>query len=291
MKNRVVRIVVFVLVTVVMATTMGCSKTAKPGWVGIKVNNWGAQRGVRDFPYKTGRIFYNPAKDDVYLFPTFLQNVVWTRNLNEGKALDESITITSAEGAAINCDVGIGVSVEADSVPYCFVNYHMEMEALLHGPLHTETRDCLIRRGGKMKTMDILGPQVGALLDSAKADLNNGMFGRHGFKFDYVTFVSRPRPDSTVEKSINLVIESTQRAQQAHNKILEAKALAEQKVETAKGDSLAAVISAKGYAEANRMLNESLSDRVIEWKKLDKWNGVVPQVVTGAGTSTLVSVK
>src|SRR3989344_2786291 len=57
----------------------GCTKV-EPGYVGIKVNQYGSQRGVEDFPIVTGRVLYNPFTEDVYKFPTFLQNVVWTQN-------------------------------------------------------------------------------------------------------------------------------------------------------------------------------------------------------------------
>jgi hypothetical protein len=40
--------------------TTGCAKTIPPGHVGIVVNQYGSQKGVADFPLKTGRVWYNP---------------------------------------------------------------------------------------------------------------------------------------------------------------------------------------------------------------------------------------
>ena len=40
----------------------GCAKTIPPGHVGIVVNQYGSQKGVADFPLKTGRVWYNPVE-------------------------------------------------------------------------------------------------------------------------------------------------------------------------------------------------------------------------------------
>ncbi len=276
-----------IMVVLLAAMSAGCSRVIEPGRAGVKVNNWGKQRGVQDFPIQTGRVMYNPITEDIYSYPTFLQNVVWSKNDTK----DESVTITSSQGSSVNVDIGAGITISQDAVPWIFVNYHMDMEHLIHGPIFTEIRDRFIRHGGEMPIMDILGPRVGALMDSVCTDMNKGEFGQHGITFHYVTFVNKPRPDPKVEESINAVIQASQRAQEAMNKVVEARAVAQQNVESARGDSLATVIRAQGQAEANRLLDQSLTGKVIEYAKINKWDGKVPQVVTAENASTLVSVK
>src|ERR1700677_2475962 len=51
---------------------VGACTKVEPGYVGIKVNNWGSQKGVQDYPLKTGMVFYNPLTEDMYDFPTFM---------------------------------------------------------------------------------------------------------------------------------------------------------------------------------------------------------------------------
>ena len=42
--------------------------------------------------------FYNPLTEQIVLFPTSVQNVVWTQSAHEGKPFDESITFSSVGG-------------------------------------------------------------------------------------------------------------------------------------------------------------------------------------------------
>ena len=41
---------------------------------------------------------------------------------------------------------------------------------------------------------------------------------------------------------------------------------------------------AEGEAEANRRISQSLTDQIIENKKIEKWDGVLPKVSSNAGT-------
>ena len=43
-------------------------------------------------------------------------------------------------------------------------------------------------------------------------------------------------------------------------------------------------IRAEGEAEANRKISQSLTDQIIENKKIEKWDGVLPKVSGNAGT-------
>jgi hypothetical protein len=45
--------------------------------------------------------------EEIYQFPTYMQNVVWTRSVTEGRAFDESFTANSREGVPFNFDVGV----------------------------------------------------------------------------------------------------------------------------------------------------------------------------------------
>ena len=51
-----------------MAGCFGCTYIP-PGYVGIKVNLYGSQRGVQDIPVLTGRVIYNPWTEKIYGVP------------------------------------------------------------------------------------------------------------------------------------------------------------------------------------------------------------------------------
>jgi hypothetical protein len=50
----------------------------QPGYVGIKVNLAGDNRGVDEIPLQNGWVFFNIFTQKVYEYPTFVQTAVWT---------------------------------------------------------------------------------------------------------------------------------------------------------------------------------------------------------------------
>src|SRR5207244_4449968 len=82
------------------------------GHVGIRVKLAGSNRGVDDIPIVTGWVFVNPLTEQLVMFPTSVQNVIWTKDPHEGNAHDESMTFSSAEGVNINADIGLSFHIE-----------------------------------------------------------------------------------------------------------------------------------------------------------------------------------
>src|SRR5689334_9491143 len=169
-----------------------CTKV-EPGYVGIKVNQYGNQKGVEDFPLHTGAVWFNIFTTDVYKFPTFRQNVVWTKDPHEGPdstptGVDESVTFNSIEGSVINADIALSYSLKAEQVPLVFVTFRKDIEHITHIYIRSEVRDAISRHASSMKVIDIFGSQKQALLESVKADLNEHL-GKIGFEFEMVSFV------------------------------------------------------------------------------------------------------
>jgi regulator of protease activity HflC (stomatin/prohibitin superfamily) len=57
---------------------------------------------------------------------------------------------------------------------------------------------------------------------------------------------------------------------------------AQQKVATAKGEAESILVVAQGQAKANDALSRSISPILVQYKGIEKWNGVLPQVSGGA---------
>lgn len=93
-------------------------------------------------------------------------------------------------------------------------------------------------------------------------------------------------------EELNAAIEAKQVAEQNKLKaetekeqtIIEAKAAAEKKTIAAKANADATLIEAKAEAEANNLLNKSLSNKVINYEAVQKWNGELPKVSGSSGT-------
>lgn len=271
-------VILFVLLLCILL--FSCT-SVPPGYVGIRVNMYGSQRGVEDFPIQTGRVWYNPLTEHIYEFPTFLQTRVFSKSAHEGKKVDESITFNSAEGVGINADIAISYSFEGAKVPHIFVEFRQDAEHITDVYVYSQLRDALNSMAGRYKVMDILGDKKQELLNRVKEQLKT-ILGPKGMTIDMVSFTGRPRVDTRVEAAINAVIEANQRAAEAQQKVVQAQAEAEQQVKTAEGAAKSIMLRAEAQSKANRLLAESITEPLVKWESLQKWNGIMPQVTGGA---------
>jgi regulator of protease activity HflC (stomatin/prohibitin superfamily) len=58
---------------------------------------------------------------------------------------------------------------------------------------------------------------------------------------------------------------------------------AQQKIATAKGEAESILVVAQGQAKANEVLSRSITPILVQYKSVEKWNGILPQV-SGAAT-------
>ena len=84
--------IVVVIVAVFLATNFLFSwKIIPPGYTGIKVHRL-VNKGITHEDTVTGFVFFNPIQTQLIIYPTFIQRVVWTHDLNEGNPVNEEIT-------------------------------------------------------------------------------------------------------------------------------------------------------------------------------------------------------
>ena len=93
--------------------------------------------------------------------------------------------------------------------------------------------------------------------------------------------------------SINAKIEATQRALLRENEVAQSKAEAEKLRVAAQGEADARLTRAKAEAEAIAIKAKALRDNpgILQLNAIDKWNGVLPQYMTGGATVPFVPVK
>ena len=93
-------------------------------------------------------------------------------------------------------------------------------------------------------------------------------------------------------EALNRKIEAIQLAQQRENELREAEAQARKEVAIISGEAQSRVIKAKSEAEstllkagaeasANLLIQKSLTKQMIEWEAVKKWDGKLPEVLSG----------
>ncbi len=123
-----------------------------------------------------------------------------------------------------------------------------------------------------------VGDEVKAALD---VKLND--YGIYIEKFNIVNFDFSDEFNNAIEaKQVaeqNLLKTETEQKQVR----IIAQTDADKKVIAAEADAKAILAQAQAQADANKLLNDSLTDKVIAYEQLQRWNGVMPKVVGSDG--------
>jgi regulator of protease activity HflC (stomatin/prohibitin superfamily) len=276
-----------------------CTARVDAGHVGIRVKLAGSSRGVDDIPVVTGWVFYNPLTEQLVMFPTSVQNIVWTKDPHEGNPHDESITFSSAEGANINADIGLSFHIEPTMAPHLYLRFRKnDMQELANGYVRNAVREGFNVVASKMPVQDIYGAGKGQVVADVNKRLQDQL-GKDGFIVDQLTINGALRLPESVATAINRALEQKQQAIQAQNRVAQVEAEARQAVaqaegqasaarERARGEADARLITARAEARANLMLRRSMSPQVMQYRALEKWNGKLP-VMNGGGALPMLT--
>lgn len=79
-------------------------------------------------------------------------------------------------------------------------------------------------------------------------------------------------------------ITAIEEKQVAQQQLLKAETEKQTAITNAQASAEATKIKAQGEAEANKKISDSLTDKIIENKKIEKWNGELPKVEGSGGT-------
>jgi len=299
MKHKLLSLVMLLAVVFVA----GCT-TIPPGSVGIVVNQWGANRGVQDYTTTTGFVTYNPVSTSIVEFPTSAQTIKWTQDPKEGglndkenDGADESITFVTNKGTAINSDVSLTFQFVPKEIPTFYVKFRSDdIKSFAYGYLHNVTRNAMTEVGSQYSVEDVMGGKTEEYVKAVQAKIQ-GEVSSIGVQVEQFGFIGKLRPPQQIVDSINAAQQAQYLAQQKQNELMQAQADANKVIAAAEGQAKAEVAKAQGQAQANRLINDSLSDKVlertrldVEWYRISKWNGQLPQITTGNGNGVLLQV-
>src|SRR5205814_2348566 len=124
----------------------------------IRVRLAGSDRGVQDMPVVMGWVFYNPLTEQIVIFPTSVQNIVWTQSANEGRTVDESITFSSSEGVNANADIGLSFHIEPTLAPKLYSRFRLnDMLLLADGYMRNTVREAFNDVASRLPVQEIYG--------------------------------------------------------------------------------------------------------------------------------------
>lgn len=256
-----------------------CSKVPA-GNVGVKVYLLGSSKGVDNEVLGPGR-YWIGWNEDLYLFPTFTQNFVWTEADQAESPGNEELVFQDSQGLVIRADVGISYAIDPDSVSQIFQKYRRGVDEITKVYLRNMVRDALVSEASTMKVDVIYGAGKEDLMKRVE-DRVRAQVEPIGIKIERIYWIGSMRLPENVVQLINDKIGAAQKTAQRQQEIEEEKAKAQKKIEAAKGDAESIRLKAIAQAEANRIISESLTEELVSYKALETWDGVLPKITGGA---------
>lgn len=242
---------------------MSCERI-DAGHVGVKVNQYGDNKGVSDVVEVTGMVFYNPITHSIYEFPTFIQHKEYTG--------DNSFVVNSKDGSEFHVSPIINYSVQREKVPTIFAKYRRSLEQIEEGFLKTAVFDAFRLATNKYTADELIGNRQNYEIEVRK--ILEGQLLKEGFTIQQ--FTSNLVYPETFKKAIEAKNNAVQAALRAENEVKTAEAQAKIKVATAEGNAQAMLTSAKAEAEANRMKQQTLTPLLLQLEYINKWDGKLP---------------
>ena len=242
---------------------MSCERI-DAGHVGVKVNQYGDNKGVSDVVEVTGMVFYNPITHSIYEFPTFIQHKEYTG--------DNSFVVNSKDGSEFHVSPIINYSVQREKVPQIFAKYRRSLDQIEEGFLKTAVFDAFRLATNKYTADELIGNRQN--YENEVRKILEGQLLREGFIVNQ--FTSNLIYPETFKKAIEAKNNAVQAALRAENEVKTAEAQAKIKVATAEGNAQAMLTSAKAEAEANRMKQQTLTPLLLQLEYINKWDGKLP---------------
>jgi regulator of protease activity HflC (stomatin/prohibitin superfamily) len=243
-------------------------------------------------PVVTGWVLYNPLTEQIVLFPTSVQNVVWTQSTHEGKPFDESITFSSNEGVNVNADIGLSFHIEPSLAPKLYGRFRLnDLMVLADGYMRNTVREAFSDVGSRQPVQDIYGAGKSKMLADVTQKCRD-VFGKDGIVIDQLTINGTLRLPQNVMDAINRAMEATQNALQSRNRVAQVEAEATQAItqahgqaeaarQKAQGDADALLIRARAEAQANETIRLSMTPAVLQYRALEHWDGKLPEYSAG----------
>jgi len=252
-----------------------CTTRVPAGYVAVQYNMNG---GVKDDVLTQGWHVVSPTTKTT-LYTVGLEQSYLTAGKKGDSEDDESFVASSSEGKAMTIDLTFTYQYQPENVTAVFNRFK--------GQSGKDVRDSFIKPNivswtkeviARYSVADILGSER-ATVNAALTEYLSGKFDAYGITISNVSLINI-EVDSETQNAINAKITAQQNAetQKINNQTAIDKAEAEAKV---------LITQAEAEAEANKIVSDSLTDKLIEQNKIDKWDGKLP-LYGGSGEMSVI---
>ena len=295
MKSFVGSVVTGVLIVFIIICGFACTERVPAGYVGVIYNMNG---GIEDKTLSQGWHIVSPTKK-VTLYSIGIEQSYLTATNDGDSDGDDSFEVPSKDGKGLTVDETFTYRFDADRVTEIFTRFKGRsgkdmLTTFIKPNVMAWTKEVT----AKYYVTEILGEKRQAL-NGVLSDYLREKFEPYGIIIETASLIDI-RPDEETRTAIQKKVTAQQELELANIERNTAKVNAEKEKEVAEinaekakieaqGKAEAALIKAEAEAKANKEIAESLTDKLIEKAKYDKWNGVLPYIEGGA--TPIVSIN
>jgi regulator of protease activity HflC (stomatin/prohibitin superfamily) len=272
------RVGVIAVAVILLTVVMSSYTIIAPGYTGVIFNIWsGSLRTVSQ-----GLAMRIPWITRVQSYPTALRTYTMVMRQQEGSSQeDDSIDLPTREGQHIRQDISVTYNTSEEKAAMVFRSFR--------GAPVEDIENTFIRRtiitvaqnaAGQMSLSEIISAKRGELQGTVEKNLQ-GEMAKMGFELDKVNLGASHLPPA-IESQMQQKMAAQQQAQQAEYELQKQETLAKAAVAQAEGEAKSILVRAKAQSESNRLLQSSLTQTLVNYRAVDKWNGALPQVTSGA---------
>lgn len=207
---------------------------------------------------------------------------------NKIQVYETPASAVSKDLQTVSSKIAVNYKLVSDNSPKMYEQVGAEYQTILIAPV---VQECMKSATAKYTAEELITERA-AVGEEVKASLDSKLnaYGIYIEKFNIVNFDFSTEFNSAIEaKQVaeqNLLKTKTEQ-QQA---IEIANAEAKKKTIAADAQAQATLTEAQAQAEANKLLEESLTEKVIAYEQIQKWNGVMPKV-TGSDSGLLINTN
>lgn len=213
----------------------------------------------------------------VQAYPVSLRTYTMAMKDKDG---DDSMDLPTREGQHIKQDLSVTYNTSPDKAADVFRAFKgADIEDIENTFIRRTVITAAQNISGQMSLTELISSDRNKLQDAIQKELTME-FNKMGFHLDMVNLGASHLPQA-IEEQMQAKMAVQQQAQQSQYELQKQQVLAQATVAKAEGEAKALLLTAKAQSEANRLLQEALTPLLVENKKIEKWDGKLPQITGG----------
>ncbi len=260
-----------VLLVVAVAGLASCGQTIQPGNVGVKIRTLGPSAGVDPTPLPSGW-HVNLLGERIAEFPAIQRTYTYTREADERGPENEEVTFSDNNALPMTADVQLVMRIDPSKAPSLYKRYRLTFDQMFEGPIRNDVRTAIAAQT-ELVSVEYLYKGGRQMVIQQALNRVNRKWAAQGVEISQLDWIGTIRYPQVILDSIQAKTKADADASAAQAQVAVAKAQADAQIE-----------QARGQAESNRLLAQSIasSPEVVKLRAIEKWDGHLPTTTGGA---------